>query len=157
MENDSAHRSSKRLAWLLDSSIPLPGGWRIGLDGIIGLIPGIGDAIGGGLSTWILYQAYQRGLPKVVLARMVINILIDSVLGAIPFLGDIFDFFWKANLKNVALMESYKHAPRETVRRSTASTAVFFVGVVVIAFLFVYLTIGLMALIWQALFDNPNV
>lgn len=157
MGNNNHGRNARRLSWLLDSSIPLPGGLRIGLDGIIGLIPGIGDAIGGGLSTWILYQAYLSGVPRVVLARMAINILIDAVIGAIPFLGDIFDFFWKANLKNLALMENYELAPRETVRRSTVSTVVFFVGVVVIAFLFVYLAIGLMALIWQALFNNPNV
>src|SRR5690606_32070307 len=131
--NNDTRRSARRdLAWLLDSSIPLPGGFRVGLDGILGLIPGVGDAIGGGLSTWILYQAYQRGVPKVVMVRMVINIFIDAVLGAIPFLGDIFDFFWKANLKNATLLDNYQAAPDETVRRSTVSTVVFFVGVVVI-------------------------
>lgn len=147
-------RSSQRLSWLLDSSIPLPGGFRIGLDGLLGLIPGVGDAIGGGLSTWILYQAYKLGVPKVVLARMMINILIDAVVGAIPFFGDLFDFFWKANLKNVALLDSYRYSPVQTTRRSAASTAVFFVGVVVIAFAVVYTVIALLTLVWRAAFGG---
>lgn len=147
-------RSSNRLSWLLDSSIPLPGGFRIGLDGLLGLIPGVGDAIGGSLSTWILYQAYKLGVPKVVLIRMVINILIDAAIGAIPFLGDLFDFFWKANLKNAVLLENYRHSPVQTTRRSAASTAIFFVGVVVIAFAVVYTVIALLTLIWRAAFQG---
>lgn len=108
---DSTHpKSVKRrdLTWLLDNSIQLPGGLKIGLDGLIGLIPGVGDVVGGGLSTWILYQAYKQGVPKTVLARMVVNIFIDTVIGFIPLIGDLFDFIWKANAKNATLLARHK-------------------------------------------------
>ncbi len=139
------------LAWWLDSSIPLPGGYRIGLDGIIGLIPGVGDAVGGGLSSFILYQAYQQGAPKIILARMLINILIDAMLGAIPIIGDIFDFFWKANQRNVALMNEYKQQPARTYRRAAGSSIIFLIGFVALIVGFVYLMILLMRAVWQAI------
>ena len=90
----------------LDSSIRLPGGLRIGWDGIIGLIPGFGDAVGLGLSAWLVMRASSLGLPRSVIFRMVVNILIETVIGAIPVLGDAFDFVFKANNRNVALMKN---------------------------------------------------
>ena len=143
------------LAWLLDRSIPLPGGFRIGLDGILGLIPGVGDAIGGGLSSWIFYLAWKQGVPRSVLLRMGVNIAIDSLLGAIPLLGDLFDFFWKSNSRNLALLERYRHAPRDTSRRSMFANTVFFVGLLVIVFAVIWACIALAALLWQALFQSP--
>lgn len=146
------HRAKKySFAWWLDSSIPLPGGYRIGLDGIIGLVPGVGDMVGGGLSSWILYQAYQQGAPKLILARMLINILIDAVVGAIPLVGDIFDFIWKANLRNVALLESYKRKPTETYRRAAGASILFFIGLVVVVVGVIYLMILLMRAVWQSI------
>ena len=147
------NRGAKKysLAWWLDSSIPLPGGCRVGLDGIIGLVPGVGDLVGGGLSSWILYQAYQQGAPKFILTRMLINIFIDAVVGAIPIFGDIFDFVWKANQRNVALMESYKQKPTETYRRAAGSSIVFFIGFLVIIVGAIYLMILLMRAVWQSI------
>lgn len=139
------------LAWWLDSSIPLPGGYRIGLDGIIGLIPGVGDIVGGGLSSWILYQGYQQGVPKFILARMLINVFVDAVVGAIPIAGDLFDFFWKANQRNAALLEAYKQNPTETYRRAAGSSIIFFVGLVVIITAVIYLMILLMRVVWQSI------
>ena len=157
--NETPHESATRtrgpkkysLAWWLDSSISLPGGYRIGLDGIIGLIPGVGDIVGGGLSSWILYQAYQQGAPKFILARMLINIFIDSVVGAIPIAGDLFDFIWKANQRNVALLEAYKQKPTETYRRAAGSSLIFFIGLVVVIVGVIYLMIMLMRAIWQSI------
>ncbi|MEZ5582560.1 MAG: DUF4112 domain-containing protein [Candidatus Competibacteraceae bacterium] len=85
-----------RMAWFLDNSIPVPGmgGYRVGADGLIGLIPGIGDAFGAVLSTYILGEAARLGVPKSVLLRMLFNIVIESIIGLIPFAGDIFDMAW---------------------------------------------------------------
>lgn len=95
----------EQLAWLMDSSIGI-GGVRFGLDPIIGLIPGFGDVIGGMISTFIVLHAHRAGVPKATLMRMVANVGIDSLLGSVPFVGDLFDFAWKANSKNLELYRS---------------------------------------------------
>lgn len=99
----------RNLSQLLDSSIRLPGGYRIGLDGLIGLIPGIGDAIGACAGAYIVIRAAQLGASSVTLVRMIGNVIIETLLGAIPIIGDLFDFVWKANNRNVALLEKQMH------------------------------------------------
>jgi hypothetical protein len=141
--------SYEKLSRLLDSSIPLPGGFRIGVDGILGLIPGVGDALGGLLSSIILYQAYQRNVPKMVLLRMLLNVIIDAFLGAIPLLGDLFDFFWKANEKNARLLNAYQHNPKQTYRRSAVGSMVILAAIVLLMLTIVYLTIASVAFVWQ--------
>lgn len=89
----------------LDSSIRLPGGFRVGWDGIIGLIPGVGDVVGLGLSGWLVWRAVELGLPGGVILRMLGNVAIETVIGVIPVLGDLFDFVFKANIRNVALLQ----------------------------------------------------
>ena len=107
----------RRLAWWLDAGIPIPGtSFRFGLDPIIGLIPGLGDGIGAVLSGGILIEAAHRGVPRATLLRMALNIAVDSLVGAIPVLGDLFDFAWKSNLRNVALLERALEDPRERGR-----------------------------------------
>ncbi len=101
----SEQRRLERLAWVLDDAIPLPGGYRVGVDGFIGLIPGVGDAAGLAASTYVLWQAVRLGIPGVVIARMVANIALEMLVGVVPLLGDLFDFVFKANRRNVALME----------------------------------------------------
>lgn len=91
----------------MDSSIRLPGGFRIGVDGLIGLVPGVGDLAAAGASFYIVAQAARVGVPASALARMVLNVLLDTVIGAIPVLGDVFDFAFKANLRNARLMDKY--------------------------------------------------
>jgi hypothetical protein len=97
---------------MLDTSIPLPlpfaKNFRIGLDAIIGLIPGVGDVLGGLLSSIIVLEAWRFGAPKRTLARMGFNVLAEVVVGAVPFLGDIFDASWKANVRNLRLMGIWK-------------------------------------------------
>ena len=101
------------LSRLLDEQFRIPGTTqRIGLDGLLGLIPGVGDAAGALLSAYILYEAIRLGTPTSVLLRMVANIGIDTVVGAIPVAGDIFDIAWKANKKNAALLHTYLAAQR---------------------------------------------
>ena len=96
-----------RLAWLLDNSIRIPIlNYRIGLDALIGLIPGLGDVAGMLLSSFIVWQAIRLGTPMSILSRMVLNIGIEALLGLIPILGDIFDATFKANVRNVQLLNS---------------------------------------------------
>jgi hypothetical protein len=114
----SAAGEIRRLAWLLDAAIRLPGGFRIGLDGIVGLVPGIGDALGLAASGYIVMRARRFGVPRVVLARMIGNVALEFVIGTIPVLGDLFDFVFKSNLRNLALIEQYLVNERE-VRRSS--------------------------------------
>jgi hypothetical protein len=102
----------KSLSRLLDSIIPLPGGYRIGIDGLLGLIPGIGDIAGGVASSYIIIESARLGASTTTLLRMVFNVLVESIIGLIPFLGDLFDFIWKANEKNTALMEKQLHEPQ---------------------------------------------
>ena len=98
----------RRLARLFDSAFRIPGtSIRFGLDPIIGFIPGIGDLASPVLTLAILWHAVALRVPKIVLARMVLNAAIDALLGMIPLIGDLFDFAWKANDWNLALLERH--------------------------------------------------
>ena len=100
------------MRWL-DEAVRVPGtNISIGLDGIIGFfLPGAGDALTAVGSLSLLFLALRSGVPKVVLARMVWNIAVDALLGAVPLIGDLFDVAWKANRKNLDLIEHYKGDP----------------------------------------------
>jgi hypothetical protein len=104
---DKRFRRLRRLSWLLDRSIPLGRKMRIGVDPIIGLLPGAGDWIGALLSLYVLYEGARLGMPAGVLSRMAGNILVEAIVGAVPFLGDLFDFVWQANMRNVQLIETH--------------------------------------------------
>ena len=105
---DGRVRRVRVLGKLLDNSIPIPGtSWKIGLDPIIGLIPGIGDLAGALLSGYIVLEAVRAEVPTFTLVRMIVNVGVDTLLGAIPALGDVFDAAWKANTMNVALLERH--------------------------------------------------
>lgn len=95
----------RRLAHVLDEAVRLPGGYRIGLDGIVGAVPGVGDSLGAVVSVYIVTAAARLGVPTVYLLRMILNIGLDMLVGLIPVLGDLFDFVWKANTRNLALLE----------------------------------------------------
>lgn len=97
-----------RLAWLLDGAIAIPGlNRRFGFDAIIGLVPVIGDAVGGVLASWIVFEAWRLGAPARLIMRMIMNIAIDTGLGAVPIAGDVFDVMWTANRRNAALLHEY--------------------------------------------------
>jgi Domain of unknown function (DUF4112) len=103
------------LANLLDTAFIFPGtNVRFGFDAIIGLVPGIGDAITTVISLYIVREARALGVPRHVIARMLGNVALDGVVGAIPFLGDAFDVMWRANRRNMALLR--KHLDREARR-----------------------------------------
>lgn len=118
MTVDERLRRLRSIAWLLDNSIPLPGGYRIGLDAIVGLVPGVGDAIGALLSAYILNEARSMGAPRGVLLRMGANVMLETLVGSIPFAGDLFDAAFKANMRNLALLERHRLDPVHSRRRS---------------------------------------
>jgi hypothetical protein len=102
----------RRFARLLDSAFVVPGTtYRVGLDPVLGLVPGIGDLVSPLFALGILWQARDLGVPRVVQIRMIVNVMIDGLLGAVPLVGDLFDFAWKANSRDMALLE--QHAARE--------------------------------------------
>lgn len=147
LEPEATRERLNRLAWLLDNSIPIPGlHFRIGLDALIGLIPGIGDAVGVLLSTYILGEAARLGVPKTVLIRMAFNVAIEGVIGIIPLAGDLFDAAWKANQRNVRLIGAYLDNPRKITRTSTGF--VFVLAVLVISFLVVTSVVGFLIFRW---------
>ena len=104
---DSHLRLARALSNLLDSKFGF-GSFRIGLDPIIGLIPGFGDALGLILSLYIVWIGIQLGLPQEKIFRMVTNAIIDFILGIIPVVGDVADFFYKANSMNMKIIEEYR-------------------------------------------------
>jgi hypothetical protein len=105
------------LAFLLDNAIPIPGTrFRFGLDpilGLLGIAAGSGDVVGGAVGTYIIAQAARMGVPSEVVWQMVGNLLLDSLVGLIPGLGDLLDFTWKANTRNIALLD--QHLPPSSV------------------------------------------
>ncbi|GAB5451265.1 MAG: hypothetical protein Hals2KO_15930 [Halioglobus sp.] len=125
----------RRLAHVLDSSVRLPGGYRIGLDGFIGLVPVAGDALSAVISTWIVVQGARLGASVPTLMRMMMNVLIELVVGVIPVLGDLFDFAWKANNRNVRLLE----ATLDTAGREQGARRRLGAAVLGLLFLFVVL------------------
>ena len=131
-----------QLATLLDDAFAIPGTRiRFGIDSLIGLVPGLGDIITGVMSLFIVYAGWQRGIPKVTQARMMMNIVIDTALGAVPLVGDVFDVAWKANRKNMRLL---KRASEEPSRRNTATDWLFFLLLLAVAFLVIAVPVVLL-------------
>jgi hypothetical protein len=130
-ESDTVRRRLERLAWLLDSSITVPGTrFRIGLDPIIGLLPGLGDALGVLVSSYIVREAARLGAPPGVLARMAFNIALEGVVGIVPFVGDVFDAAWKANQRNVALLRGHLENPRRAARSGRVFVALLLIAII---------------------------
>ncbi|WP_134496276.1 DUF4112 domain-containing protein [Microvirga pakistanensis] len=96
------------VAKLMDSAFVVPGlNRRIGLDAVLGLVPGVGDAISAALASYIIWEARQLGLPRWKIARMIGNVAVDTALGAIPLAGDVFDVFFKANERNLRIIHDH--------------------------------------------------
>jgi hypothetical protein len=115
----AAKERLERFAWWRDSSIPIPGTrFRFGLDAVIGLIPGLGDLAGLALSSYVLAEAARLGVSRAVLFRMGFNVAVETLIGSIPIIGDVFDAFWKANQRNVRLLGAYAERPRSVRTRS---------------------------------------
>ncbi|GAB7025145.1 DUF4112 domain-containing protein [Geotalea toluenoxydans] len=135
IEKERLRKRLERLAWLTDSSIPVPGlNARVGIDPLIGLLPWFGDAIGALLSSYIVAVAARLGAPKSVLMKMGFNVAVDAIIGVVPGVGDLFDLGWKANQRNVRLLEHYIERPHQTVvtsRLFVAFLTLLLVGTVI--------------------------
>lgn len=119
----------RKASQLLDSAFVVPGtSYRIGLDPILGLVPGLGDLVSPLFAIGILWQARDLAIPRVVQLRMIFNVAIDALLGAVPLVGDLFDFAWKANNMNLALLE--RHAQEE--RTASSGDWLFVVAMVLV-------------------------
>jgi hypothetical protein len=132
--------SLERLSWVLDDLFRVPVlGWRVGLDALVGLIPGVGDTATTLASLYILTSAVRYRVPKITLLRMGLNLGIDYVVGALPLVGDLFDAWWKSNHKNIDLLRR-----RATVSASEAQEGKIsdwlFVGLIIL--LLVGLAVG---------------
>lgn len=142
-----ATKTIRAMARWLDNRIVLPGDIRIGFDGLIGLIPGIGDTIGTMLSFYIVTQAARMGASVTTLIRMIGNILVELFVGSIPVVGDLFDFAWKANVRNIALLDqqlSLQPVPDTTPESRMATSAGIVVGVgLILAIVLIIVTIQL--------------
>jgi hypothetical protein len=98
----------RRLAWIIDAVGRVPGTrFRFGLNSVIGLAPGAGDALLTLISLYIVYEAVHLGLPRAKIIRMLRNVAVEAFLGAFPLLGDLLDVVWKANLRNVAIIDEH--------------------------------------------------
>lgn len=146
----------RRVGWLLDNSLPIPGTrFRLGIDQLIGLVPGIGDLIGGLLSLYIIVESSRMGAPRGVLVRMGWNVAIDTLVGEIPILGDLFDIGFKANIRNLALLDGYLQRPVEVRRSSHRFVALLVVGLLLLTAGAIALAVALVhllsGLVWPGL------
>ena len=144
--------NARALARVLDTAVGIPGTRiRVGLDALLGLIPGAGDAVGAALSGYIILAAARAGASRPVLARMIGNVVVDTVIGAIPVLGDLFDVAFRSNSRNVAILERVAVDP-VTVDRGSRRLGVIIVAILVLVLLGI-VTVGflLARLVWQLL------
>jgi Domain of unknown function (DUF4112) len=136
----------RQLTQLLDGAIVIPGTkHRIGLDPILGLIPGGGDTVSAALSGYIIIEAARMGIPRKALMQMVMNLALDTVAGSVPVLGDVFDVFSKANLRNMQIVESHVQAPIPS-----AKTDKLFIGLLIVGLLGFAVAVGFITVaIWS--------
>jgi len=141
----------RRFAYLLDEAVSIPGTRkRVGLDAAVGLIPGVGDIIGGVMSALIVVAALRHRVPVRKIGRMIVNILIDVVIGEIPIVGDFFDFMFEENMMNMRILMTYRDR-----RRDPRSVAAIFVTATLIVLFIVGLSVaaaigGIALIIWLA-------
>ena len=136
----------RRVSRILDNAIAIPGTKiSFGLDPILGLLPGGGDTVTGGIAAYIVVEAAKMGIPREILWKMVGNILIDSFAGTVPVVGDIFDLGWKANIKNIELLE--KHLD---IAQSNQSDRLFIFGLIILLTLIIlgFATIAFFTITW---------
>jgi hypothetical protein len=141
------------LAYWLDGAFRVPVlGWRFGVDALLDLIPGIGDALGAMASLYIFQAARGFGLPRITLVRMALNIGIDFIGGLLPFAGAVFDAYWKANLWNVALLKRHLAATPLESRRARRGDTLFVAMIIAVLLLTMVAAAALVYWIAAALF-----
>ena len=135
------------LARVLDSAAGIPGTkLRVGLDPLLGLIPGAGDLVGAALSGYIVLTGVQLGASRTVVLRMLANVALDTLVGTVPVLGDLFDAGWKSNVRNVALIE--RHVAEPSATRTSSRLMVGVVALLLLLLAAAGLTITVLAVRW---------
>ncbi len=141
-----------RIAQWMDSAFEIPGvGIRFGFDSLLGLLPGLGDALTSLVSLYIIGMASRHGVPRVTLMRMGLNVIVDGLLGSVPLLGDVFDVFWKSNKWNVALLQRHLAEHPRVRRRATAADWLFVLGLISLLALAVAGGITCTVLAWRGI------
>lgn len=152
----SAHLPSlkrmRQLSQLLDGAIVIPGTkQRIGIDPILGLIPGGGDTVSAALSGYIIVEAARMGLPRKALMQMVMNLVIDTVAGSVPVVGDIFDVVSKANFRNMQIVESHVSAPLVRTKPDRLFIGLLIAGLIIFALSVGIVTVAIWSFVWNLL------
>jgi hypothetical protein len=144
----AAERRIGRVTHALDELVAIPGTpVRVGLDPIVGLVPVVGDAVAALVGVWVIGEAARFGIPRLVLGRMAVNLAVDLAIGAIPILGDIFDFAFRSNSANLQLFRRHALDPNA----STRGEQTFFVGLLLLLLGIAWLILTAVGAIWQFL------
>ncbi|MCD8488664.1 MAG: DUF4112 domain-containing protein [Desertifilum sp.] len=145
----------RRISRVLDNAVGIPGTrYRVGIDPLLGLLPGGGDVVGSALSGYILYEASRLGVPRETLGRMAFNIIVDTLIGTVPAFGDLFDVAWKANAMNLELLESHLEAPKVSAKADKWFVVLLLVGIAIVVFAAGAFTLWLLQLVWRLLSAN---
>jgi hypothetical protein len=146
-------RRLRRISHLLDNAIPIPGTkYRLGLDPILGLIPGGGDLIGSIFAGYVVFKAAQLGAPRETLIQMAANIAFDTVVGTVPVAGDLFDVAWKANVKNMELLDAHLGSPAESGKKADwLFVAALLLGLMLIVGGVIFLSVMLLGWLFQVI------
>lgn len=132
----AARRRVRAIARWLDDAFTIPGtDRRFGLDPLIGLLPGVGDVIGWALASWVLFEAWRLDTPRPLLGRMLGNVVLEALVGIVPGIGDLFDFAFKANRRNAAILDRYLEtvlAPAPRASPGPAASVVLVAAVLVV-------------------------
>jgi hypothetical protein len=144
----AAERRIGRVTHVLDELVTVPGtSQKIGLDPVVGLIPVVGDAVAAGVGLWVIGEAARFGIPRVALGRMIVNLVLDLAIGAIPILGDLYDVAFRSNSRNLALFRRHALDPEASTRGDQA----FLVGLALLVAGIVWLLVVALGAVWQFL------
>ncbi|MBE9124056.1 DUF4112 domain-containing protein [Tychonema sp. LEGE 07199] len=143
-------RRLRQISHLLDNAIPIPGTrYRIGLDPILGLIPGGGDLVGSIFAGYIVFKSAQMGVPQETLIKMAANIVFDTVAGTVPVAGDLLDVAWKANVKNIELLDAHLGSPEPSKKADWLFVAALLLGLILIMGGMIFLSVMLFGWLFQ--------
>lgn len=146
-------RRLRRFSYLLDDVIRIPGTpFRFGIDPLLDLLPIGGDFLGTALSIYIVLEASRMGLPRAALVQMVTNILLDTVIGTVPVLGTVADAAWKANTKNLVLLEEHLEVPQSGKRADWLFLVLLLGGLLVAIVVLAAISVMLLRWLWTAIF-----
>ncbi|MEG4117213.1 DUF4112 domain-containing protein [Microcoleus sp. N9_B4] len=145
-------RRLRRISHLLDNAIPIPGTkYRIGLDPILGLIPGGGDVISSIFAGYVVFKSAQMGVPQETLVKMAANIVFDTVAGTVPVAGDLLDVAWKANVKNIELLDTHLGSPEQGKKADWLFVAALLLGLILIVGGVIFLSVMLFGWLFQVI------